>query len=149
MMRFTVVCLLPEIVEAVVKAGIIARAREQAHIEVECINPRAYAPPPHHAVDDRPYGGGPGMVMCYEPLAQAHQAARQANPNARTIALTPQGTLFSQALAQEAADESGLILVAGRYEGVDERFLQRHADAEWSIGDYVLSGGEAGGGGGH
>lgn len=141
-MRFAVVCLLPEIVEAAAGAGVIGRAREQDRIEVQCINPRAFAEDPHRTVDDRPYGGGPGMVMRYEPLAQAQAAARQACPEARTVALTPQGVPFTQAQAHEAAAHDSLILIAGRYEGIDERFLQQHVDAEWSIGDYVLSGGE-------
>lgn len=141
-MRFDVVALFPGIVEAVVSEGVVGRACAEGKLEVHCINPRDFTEDPHRTVDDRPYGGGPGMVMQYEPLARAHETARQANPKARTIALTPQGIPFTQALAQETAEESGLILIAGRYEGIDERFLQQRADAEWSVGDYVLSGGE-------
>lgn len=141
-MRFDVVALFPGIVEAVVSEGVVGRACAQGKLEVHCINPRDFTKDSHHTVDDRPYGGGPGMVMQYEPLALAHEAAHRANPKARTIALTPQGIPFTQALAQETTAESGLILVAGRYEGIDERFLQQRTDAEWSVGDYVLSGGE-------
>ena len=141
-MRFDVVALLPDIIEAALSEGVVGRARTEGRIEVRCINPRDFAEGPHQGVDDRPYGGGPGMVMQYEPLARAHDAARQVQPDARTIALTPQGEPFTQARARAAAGEDGLILVAGRYEGIDERFLQQRVDAEWSIGDYVLSGGE-------
>ena len=141
-MRFDVVALLPGIVEAVVSEGVIGRARAQGKLEVHYTNPRDYAQDPHRSVDDRPSGGGPGMVMQYEPLARAHDAARKANPQARTIALTPQGVPFTQARAREAAKESGLILIAGRYEGIDERFLNQRVDVEWSVGEYVLSGGE-------
>ena len=141
-MRFDVVALFPGIVEAVASEGILGRAREKGKVQVCCANPRDFTEDPHRTVDDRPYGGGPGMVMRYEPLARAHDSARQANPEARTIALTPQGIPFTQALAREAAQGKGLILIAGRYEGIDERFLKRRVDAEWSVGDYVLSGGE-------
>lgn len=141
-MRFDVVALLPGIVEAVASEGVVGRACAQGKVQVHCTNPRDFAEDPHRTVDDRPYGGGPGMVMQYGPLALAHEAARKANPEARTIALTPQGVPFTQALAHEAAKEKGLILIAGRYEGIDERFLNLRVDAEWSVGDYVLSGGE-------
>ena len=141
-MRFDVVALLPGIVEAIVSEGVVGRACVQGKIKVVCTNPRDFAEDPHRTVDDRPYGGGPGMVMQYEPLARAHDSVRRACPGARTIALTPQGIPLTQTLVREAAKEDGLILIAGRYEGIDERFLRRRVDAEWSIGDYVLSGGE-------
>lgn len=141
-MRFDVIALLPGIVEAAASEGVVGRARGQGRLLVHCTDPRDFAQGPHRTVDDRPYGGGPGMVMRYEPLARAHDSARAANPDARTVALTPQGIPFTQAQANDAAKESGLILVAGRYEGIDERFLDERVDAEWSVGDYVLSGGE-------
>ena len=141
-MRFDIVALLPGIIEAVAFEGVIGRACTQGKVLVHCTDPRDFAEDPHRTVDDRPYGGGPGMVMQYEPLARAHDSARKANPEARTIALTPQGIPFTQALAHEAVKEKGLILIAGRYEGIDERFLRQRVDAEWSVGDYVLSGGE-------
>ena len=141
-MRFDVIALLPGIIEAVTSEGVIGRACTQGKVQVHCTNPRDFAEDPHRTVDDRPYGGGPGMVMQYEPLAHAHDSARKANPKARTIALTPQGTPFTQALARQATQEKGLILIAGRYEGIDERFLNQRVDTEWSVGDYVLSGGE-------
>jgi len=141
-MHITVLCLFPEIIEAVTQCGVIGRAREEDLLDLRCLNPRDFASDAHRTVDDRPYGGGPGMVMMYEPLAKAHAAARQDNPDARTVALSPQGVPFTQQQARESAQADALILVAGRYEGIDERFLQQHADAEWSIGDYVISGGE-------
>ena len=95
-MRFDVVALLPGIVEAVLSEGVIGRARTDGKLQVHCVNPRDFAEDAHRTVDDRPYGGGPGMVMQYEPLARAHDAARQANPEARTVALTPQGIPFTQ-----------------------------------------------------
>lgn len=141
-MRFDVLALLPRIIEVAASEGIVGRARERGRLAVHCTDPRDFAQAPHRAVDDRPYGGGPGMVMQYEPLARAHDSACAANPDARTVVLTPQGIPFNQARANEAAKESGLILVAGRYEGIDERFLDERVDLEWSVGDYVLSGGE-------
>ena len=141
-MRFDVLCLLPEIVEAATGAGVLGGARAAGLIEVACVNPRDHAGGARGAVDDRPYGGGPGMVLRYEPLARAHEAARAGRADARTVALTPDGAPFDQAAARAAAAGPDLILVAGRYAGIDERFLARRADAQWSLGDYVLSGGE-------
>ena len=141
-MRIVTLCLLAEILESAMRQGVIGRARENGLLDLQYVNPRDFATDAHRTVDDRPYGGGPGMVMCYEPLAAAHASVRRNVPQARTIVLSPQGIPFTQTLAREAAEEEALILVAGRYEGIDERFLQRHANAEWSIGDYVISGGE-------
>ena len=141
-MRFDVLCLLPEIVEAATGAGVLGGARAAGLIEVACVNPRDYAGDPRGAVDDRPYGGGPGMVLRYGPLARAHEAARAGREDVRTVALTPDGAPFDQAAARAAAAGPDLILVAGRYAGVDERFLEQRVDAQWSLGDYVLSGGE-------
>ena len=141
-MRFDVLCLLPEIVEAATGAGVLGGARAAGLIEVACVNPRDYAGDPRGAVDDRPYGGGPGMVLRYGPLARAHAAARAGRAGVRTVALTPDGARFDQAAARAAAAGPDLILVAGRYAGIDERFLERRTDAQWSLGDYVLSGGE-------
>ncbi len=141
-MRIVTLCLLADILESATSQGVIGRARESGLLDLQCVNPRDFATDVHRTVDDRPYGGGPGMVMCYEPLARAHAAACESALEARTIVLSPQGVPFTQTLAREAANEEALILVAGRYEGIDERFLQRHADTEWSLGDYVISGGE-------
>lgn len=142
-MRFDVVTLFPELVEAIACYGVIARAREQGLFSVQCWNPRDYTDDVHRSVDDRPYGGGPGMVMKVEPLRDCLMAARQQAPaTAKTIYLSPQGQRLTQNAVQNMAATEGLILVCGRYEGVDERFIEAYVDEEWSIGDYVLSGGE-------
>lgn len=140
-LRFDVVCLLPAIVQAALSEGVIARAAESGAIDVRCTNPRDFTDDAHQTVDDRPYGGGPGMVLLYEPLARAHAAAR-GQRTVRTVALSAQGVPFTHAQAVAAADGPDLILIAGRYEGIDERFLEAHVDEQWSLGDYVLSGGE-------
>ncbi|CAG7856784.1 tRNA (guanine-N(1)-)-methyltransferase [biofilm metagenome] len=142
-MRFDVLTLFPEMVASAANIGITGRAHERKIIELCLWNPRDYTHDKHKTVDDRPYGGGPGMVMKYQPLHDAFVAAKQAHPdNAKVIYLSPQGKPLTQALAVEASKLSRLILVAGRYEGVDERFIVQDCDEEWSIGDYVLSGGE-------
>ena len=133
---------MPSIVEAALSEGVVARGRTHGLIEVHCTNPRDFTNDPHKSVDDRPYGGGPGMVMRFEPLAAAHTAAIGGRTGVQTVALTPQGVPFNQALAQQAADGSDLVLIAGRYEGIDERLIEARVDAQWSVGDYVLSGGE-------
>ncbi|HHJ80891.1 MAG TPA: tRNA (guanosine(37)-N1)-methyltransferase TrmD [Candidatus Tenderia electrophaga] len=122
--------------------GVTGRALENGVFELGTWNPRDYTQDRHRTVDDRPYGGGPGMLMKIEPLRQAITEARQANPDAKVVYMSPQGRRFDQPLAQEAAQQSGVILVAGRYEGIDERLIELEVDEEWSIGDYVLSGGE-------
>ena len=141
-LRFDVLCLMPGIVEAAVSEGVVGRARTEGRIEVHCTSPRDFAEDPHRTVDDRPYGGGPGMVMRYEPLAAAQDAVRGDRHETRTIALSAQGAPFTQKRAREASAGPDLILIAGRYEGIDERFLVQRVDEQWSIGDYVLSGGE-------
>lgn len=141
-MKIAVVSLFPAMFEAVTAHGITARACEQKRVEVGCWNPRDYTRDRHRTVDDRPYGGGPGMLMMVQPLVDALAAARQwAGADARVIYLSPQGRVFNQALARQWSGRN-LILIAGRYEGVDERFIDAYVDEEWSIGDYVLSGGE-------
>lgn len=141
-MKIAVVTLFPAMFEAVTAHGVTARACEQKRVEVACWNPRDYARDRHGTVDDRPYGGGPGMLMMVQPLVDALQAAKQwAGEDARVIYLSPQGRSFDQALAREYSGRH-LILIAGRYEGVDERFIDTYVDEEWSIGDYVLTGGE-------
>ena len=118
------------------------RARDRGLVEVACVNPRDFTHDPHRTVDDRPYGGGPGMVMKVEPLLAAIEVARrEAPPGTPVVMLSPQGRRFDQGLARGYTDLPGLILVAGRYEGVDERVMSA-VDQELSIGDYVLSGGE-------
>ncbi len=142
-MRFEVVTLFPEMFAAVRCCGITRRALEQGLIGLGCWDPRAYATDNHRSVDDRPYGGGPGMVMRVHPLYEAITAARAAAPEgAPVVHLSPQGRRLDQEGVRHLAARPGLVLVAGRYEGVDERVIEAAVDEEWSIGDYVLSGGE-------
>jgi len=141
-MRFDVVTLFPGMFEAI-RQGVTGRAIERGQVDLHLWNPRDYTHDVHRTVDDRPYGGGPGMVMKWEPLRDAVlDARRHAAPDARVVYLSPQGRRFDQTAARELAEQQGVILVAGRYEGIDERFIAAHVDQEWSIGDYVLSGGE-------
>jgi len=145
--RFDVVTLFPPMLDAVAQQGITSRALEKELFTLQTWNPRDFTMDKHRTVDDRPYGGGPGMVMLAEPLEQALKAAKaaqQADGIARpkVIYLSPQGRRLNHMVVMELATEPGLIFLAGRYEGVDERLLQREVDEELSIGDYVLSGGE-------
>ena len=140
-MRFDVISLFPEMFDAM-RRGITGRAIERGQARLELWNPRDYAEDVHRTVDDRPYGGGPGMVMMVEPLRRAIADARAAAPSSRVLYLSPQGRRLDQSAVREMAAESGLVLLAGRYEGVDERLIEAYTDQEWSIGDYVLSGGE-------
>jgi len=142
-MRFDVVTLFPDMVSAAASYGVTGRAIERNIVSLSVWNPRDYTQDRHRTVDDRPYGGGPGMVMKYQPLHDAVLSAKQAgHGKAKVVYLSPQGRLITQAMLAEACDISQLILVAGRYEGVDERFVDLDCDEEWSIGDYVISGGE-------
>ena len=142
-MQINVVTLFPEMLDAVSRSGITGRAVEQGLVNIQPWNPRDFATDKHRTVDDRPYGGGPGMVMMVEPLRTAIRKARENAPQgAPVIHLSPQGRLLDQAGLRELADLPGLILVASRYEGVDERLIEAEIDQEWSIGDYVISGGE-------
>lgn len=141
--RIDVVTLFPELVQALTEYGIPRRAAERGLLQLETWNPRDFTRDRHRTVDDRPYGGGPGMVMLVEPLRDAIRAARQAaGEPAPVIYLSPQGRRLDQAGVRELAQRPRLILVAGRYEGIDERLIEAEIDEEWSIGDYVLSGGE-------
>lgn len=140
---FGVVSLFPEMFSAITEQGVIARGMKQGLLEFNFWNPRDYATDRHRTVDDRPYGGGPGMLMKVEPLRAAIQAAKiAAGSEARVIYLSPQGRKLDQAGVEELACRDRHILVAGRYEGIDERLVASEIDEEWSIGDYVLSGGE-------
>jgi tRNA (guanine37-N1)-methyltransferase len=141
-MNYTVLTIFPEMFDAFWAHGIVRRALETDLVTAGAVNIRDYAEGRHKVTDDRPYGGGCGMVMKPEPLAAAIDAARRKSPAAMTVMLTPQGRKFDQAMAGELSRESGLILVCGRYEGVDERICADHVDLEISIGDYVLTGGE-------
>jgi len=141
-MHFGIVSLFPEMFAAVTEHGVTGRAVRNGRITLDCWNPRDFTVDKHRTVDDRPYGGGPGMVMMTEPLQKAVAAAKAMSPAAKTIYLSPQGRVLNQQHAAELATQPALILIAGRYEGIDERFIASHIDEEWSIGDYVLSGGE-------
>ena len=152
MIRFDCITLFPEMFVAVSASGITRRALEQGAWSLELWNPRQFAEDNYHrTIDDRPYGGGPGMVMMAEPLERAILAAQLdnelasaavTNGRARVIYLSPQGKTLNHARVVELALEPGLVLLCGRYEGVDERLIRRHVDEELSVGDYVLSGGE-------
>lgn len=142
-MRFDVITLFPELVQQVGAHGVTGRAVERGLLHVHCWNPRVSAGNRHGSVDDRSYGGGPGMVMQTGPLARTLarvQAQRENQPP--VIALTPQGAAFDQSWASALVAQGGAILIAGRYEGMDERFLETAVDTELSLGDFVLSGGE-------
>jgi tRNA (guanine37-N1)-methyltransferase len=141
-MRFDVISLFPEMFDAISKHGITSRALAQNIYVLNVINPRDFTQDNHKTVDDRPYGGGPGMVMLAEPLSQAIKAAKALNANAKVIHLSPRGTPLTHEKVMALSKASGLILLASRYEGVDERLLDALVDEEISIGDYVLSGGE-------
>ncbi|MGZ8153352.1 MAG: tRNA (guanosine(37)-N1)-methyltransferase TrmD [Methylovulum sp.] len=142
-MRFDVITLFPDMVLAAASYGVTGRAIERELVKLSVWNPRDYTHDRHKTVDDRPYGGGPGMVMKYQPLHDAVNSAKQAQQgHTKVVYLSPQGKPITQALLSEASQLSQLILVAGRYEGIDERFVQLDCDEEWSIGDYVISGGE-------
>src|SRR3990167_5750916 len=141
-MHFTVITLFPDMFSAL-EVGITGRAKNTGKIGISCLNPRDFTDDPNKRIDDRPYGGGPGMVMEYLPLHNAITAAR-ANTKTKplVIYLSPQGTPLTQKIIRELAMQENIILIAGRYEGIDERVIEKDIDAEYSIGDYVLSGGE-------
>lgn len=142
-MRIDAITIFPDMFDAVTRFGITARAHERALWSLACWNPRDFATDAYRSVDDRPYGGGPGMVMLAQPLADAIAAARRAGPEGRpVIALSPQGRPLDDRRVRELAGGAGMILVAGRYEAIDQRLIERHVDEEISIGDFVASGGE-------
>jgi tRNA (guanine37-N1)-methyltransferase len=142
-MRIAVVTLFPVMVREALAHGVVGRALERGVLEVDTVDPRGYATDVHRTVDDRSYGGGPGMVLRVEPLRSALRSALAALPQgSRRVYLGADGRRFEQGLARTACGWPGLVLVAGRYEGVDERFIESETDEQWSIGDYVLSGGE-------
>ena len=138
-----VVTLFPEMFEAITRHGVTGKAVRNGLLDVQCWNPREFTRDKHRTVDDRPYGGGPGMLMKVQPLRDAIQAAKQsAGDKVRVIYLSPQGRRLDHAGVKELAAAERLILVAGRYEGIDERLVESEIDEEWSLGDFVLSGGE-------
>ncbi len=142
-MEIGLITLFPDMFAAVTEHGVSGRAVKQNLLTVRAWNPRDFTHDKHRTVDDRPYGGGPGMVMKVEPLRAAIHAAKQGlGEGAKVIYLSPQGRTLDQAGVEQLASEEKLILVAGRYEGIDERLIETEIDEEWSIGDYVLSGGE-------
>lgn len=141
--RYTYVSLFPQMFSALSGEGVVGRAVQEGLIELSFFNPRDYAYDKHKTVDDRPYGGGPGMLMKVQPLEDAILAAKsQAKAGTKVIYLSPQGRQLNQQGVEYLASQEELIFVAGRYEGIDERLLVNQIDEEWSIGDYVLSGGE-------
>lgn len=140
---FGLVSLFPDMFNNIAQEGVFGRAVKSGLLELEHFNPRDFTHDKHRTVDDRPYGGGPGMLMMVQPLTDAILAAKQAaGEKSKVIYLSPQGRKLDQRGAAELAEHENLILVCGRYEGIDERVIEDHIDEEWSIGDYVLSGGE-------
>jgi len=141
-MRAGIVTLFPDMFAAVSEYGVTGRAVREGLVDLSFWSPRDYTQDKHRTVDDRPYGGGPGMLMKTEPLELAVGAAKQALPGAKVIYLTPQGKVLDQAAINRLAQEQAVIMLCGRYEGIDERVIETQIDEEWSLGDYVLSGGE-------
>ena len=142
-MDIAVVSLFPEMLAPFTELGVVGRAVQRNLVRMETVDPRSFATDVHGTVDDRPYGGGPGMLLRVEPYATAIAAARASVPDGSpVIFLTPQGQIFDQAVARRLAALPGMVLVAGRYEGFDERLIEMACDEELSIGDFVLSGGE-------
>ena len=143
-MNITLVSLFPELIHQAASFGVLGRAIKQQKLTLTCFNPRDYAEDKHRTVDDRPYGGGPGMLMKVEPLYKAIMAAKAgSSSNAKVVYMSPQGRCINQQmLVNKASAANDLILIAGRYEGIDERIIESLVDEEWSIGDYVISGGE-------
>lgn len=137
------IALMPDMLSAAMHSGVFGRAIANGVVNVEVFNPRDFTTDRHRSVDDRPYGGGAGMVMMTAPLVSALTAAKARAPEGvPVILMSPQGKTFKQQLAVHQSKQAGLILVCGRYEGIDQRFIDTYVDEEWSIGDYVLSGGE-------
>ncbi len=141
-MDICVITLFPDMLRAVTDYGVTGRAVEKGVLRICTVNPREYTEDAYQSVDDRPFGGGPGMVMKFEPLQKAIQAAREKIGQARVICLSPQGRPLDQGGVRELGQHEAMILLAGRYEGIDERLIEQEVDEEWSIGDYVISGGE-------
>jgi len=142
-----IITLFPDMFKAITEQGITGRAVKNNLIQLQCWNPRDFTHDKHRTVDDRPYGGGPGMLMMVQPLTDAINAAQAASieetgVKAKVIYLSPQGRRLDQTGVEELATNKNLILICGRYEGIDERIITSLVDEEWSIGDYVLSGGE-------
>jgi tRNA (guanine37-N1)-methyltransferase len=142
MRRACAITIFPEMFRAITECGMTRRALETGALALELVNPRDFADNAYRRVDDRPYGGGPGMIMMAEPLDAAIEHARERVPGATVTYLSPQGRTLDQARVRQIADGEDRILLCGRYEGVDERVIERQVDEEISVGDYVLAGGE-------
>lgn len=145
-MDIHVISIFPDMFKAVTEQGVVGRAIKQDILSLSIYNPRDFAHNKHRKIDDRPFGGGPGMVMMPDPIVKAIAAAKSASlmkgSTPKVVYLSPQGSRFDHARAQQVVHEQSVILLAGRYEGIDERVIKHHVDEEWSIGDFVLSGGE-------
>jgi tRNA (guanine37-N1)-methyltransferase len=142
-MRLGVISLFPDMFDAITQYGVTGRAVKNGLLNLSVWNPRDFTHDKHRTVDDRPYGGGPGMVMKVEPLQEAiHAAKAELGEGSTVVYLSPQGKKLDQQGLNQLAKQDNLILIAGRYEGIDERLIEEYIDEEWSIGDYVLSGGE-------
>ncbi|MFQ6005283.1 MAG: tRNA (guanosine(37)-N1)-methyltransferase TrmD [Woeseia sp.] len=142
-MQIRIVSIFPEMVQMVAEFGVVGRAVERGLASIGCVNPRDFTDDMHRTVDDRPYGGGPGMVLKFEPAVAAIREARRTTPSGTpVVCLSPQGSVFDQEAANRLAKLPGLILLAGRYEGIDERLIESEVAEELSLGDFVLSGGE-------
>ena len=140
-MRIDVITLFPELVKQVIECGVVGRAADKGLLQLVCWNPRDFTLDKHRTVDDRPYGGGPGMLMKVQPLQDTIRAAREQNQG-KLIYLTPQGKPVTQSNLAKQTELESVIFLCGRYEGVDERLIEQEVGEEWSIGDYVISGGE-------
>lgn len=140
-LRYTAISLFPEMFAAITEQGVVGRAIKSGKVTVDLINPRDFTTDRHRTVDDRPYGGGPGMLMKVGPLEKAIESARRKQPG-KVIYLSPQGKKIDHSVVGQLSREAHLILLSGRYEGIDERLLNKHVDMELSLGDFVLSGGE-------
>ena len=143
MIRYSAISLFPEMFSAITQQGVVGRAIKNGKVSVDLINPRDFTSDRHRTVDDRPYGGGPGMLMKIEPLEKAINSAKSGTPG-KVIYLSPQGKRIDHKIVCQLSQEKHLILLAGRYEGVDERLISEQVDLELSLGDFVLSGGELG-----
>lgn len=141
-MRIQIITLFPEMVQVLARFGVIGRALESNLVEMSVLNPSDFSTDPHGRVDDRPYGGGPGMVMKFEPLQKAIRQAVKGEKNSHVVCLSAQGKLFGQEDVTRLVNCPNLVLVAGRYEGIDERLIEAETDEELSVGNFVVSGGE-------
>jgi len=140
--RFQVITVFPEMIQSAMSVGVFSQAVKSSLLNLSCINPRDFTTDLHRTVDDRPFGGGDGMIMLPEPLEKSIAAAKEQQPEAKVIYLSPQGQPLIHKKAQELSQNAGLILLCGRYGGIDQRIINKYVDEEISTGDYVISGGE-------